>query len=118
MTALKGQLQLLDGAVLRDKAIKQAEDNAKANWLASAFSAVRQCAALKDRFTTDDVWSLVGQDGTHEPRAMGAVMMKAARAGIARPTNTTRQSRRPVCHRRPVTIWQSLVYQGKEESLT
>jgi len=108
----KGQLQLMDGAMLRDDAIGRVEENACPEWLTAAFVAVRRCADNKEWFTTDDVWHLLDCEQPREPRAMGAVMAKAFRTGVAEPSNRTRVSRRPVCHRRPLTIWRSLVYRA------
>jgi hypothetical protein len=43
-----------------------------------------------------------------EPRAIGAMMTNAAKAGVIAPTNRYTPSARPECHRRPVKIWKSL----------
>lgn len=64
-------------------------------------------AAERDYFTTDDVWRVLGQP--LESRAMGAVMQRAARAGVCARTNMTKDSDRPVCHRNTKRVWRSLL---------
>lgn len=91
--------------VARDEAIDRVERHAPVAWRVSALGAVRQIALRARAFTTDDIWDLVGPPP--EPRAMGAVMRRAGRLGIARPTNRTQQSKRPECHARPLRVWES-----------
>ena len=104
------------GALLRDEAIDRVEMHAAEEWRADALRAVEACALARGYFTTDHVWALLEaaeSTGTHEPRAMGAIMRKAANEGYCERTNVTQQSKRPRCHRRPVRVWRSLVYRGK-----
>jgi hypothetical protein len=72
---------------------------------------VKHLARMRPEFTTDDVWEHLFQNDLpmpHEPRALGAVMVAAARARIIAPTDRYTPSARPECHRRPVKIWRSL----------
>jgi len=50
-----------------------------------------------------------GVEGTHEPRAMGAVMRSLARARVIEATDRTVESVRKANHRRPVRVWKSLI---------
>ena len=58
-------------------------------------------------FTTDDVWAAADRWAvtTGEPRALGAVMRRAAKAGLTVATAEYRPSVRPECHARPVRVW-------------
>lgn len=58
----------------------------------------------------DDVWNVLGGCNERiEGRALGAVILKAARMGLCRNTGTYQKSRLPVRHARPIPIWQSLL---------
>jgi hypothetical protein len=75
-----------------------------------AKAAVESLCARGMAFTTDDVWkkmTLVNIQ-TADNRAMGAVMRQAALDGLIRNTYRTKKSTRPVCNRRPITIWQPI----------
>jgi hypothetical protein len=99
--------------VARDEAVARVEEHASADWLAAAATAVGMLAMFYPEFTTDDVWEcLVEVEATHEPRALGPVMMKAARRGLIRKTDRVQNSRRPQCHARPVAVWSSLIHNG------
>jgi len=96
------------GHILKERAIKQVRDNADQDWRNTALAAVRRIALTQPEFTTDDVWvELCETTPAHDPRAMGAVMTDAARAGICRKSDRVRPSERKECHRRPIAIWIS-----------
>jgi hypothetical protein len=98
------------GDLLRDEGIGQAEKNANQTWFNEAMFWVEVVAKYKPEFTTDDVWGWLESDmepGTHDNRAMGAVMRKAQRKGWIEPTDRVRKSTRAVCHSRPVRVWES-----------
>jgi hypothetical protein len=92
----------------RDEAIAQVGKNAPADWFERALEAIARIAALNFYLTTDDVWDKV--DSPPEPRAMGAVMEKARRRGLIKPTDRTQKSRRRECHARPLRVWTSMIY--------
>lgn len=101
---------LFDGQQRRDDAIDRVGEHADTEWKAAVALAIRFCAKTRDAFTTDEVWSLLtGRDATHEPRAMGAMMQEAKRAGVIAPTKEWRESARPECHARPCRVWRSLL---------
>jgi hypothetical protein len=103
------QLDLLAALAARDEALARVEQHANDAWKAEAMRAVVRVARERGRFTTDDVWQALGglDVGTHEPRAMGAVMRQAARNGWVRATDEYVKSGRAACHARPLRVWES-----------
>lgn len=96
------------GELLKQEAIDRVRENADDDWKSEAFCAVFEIAGVKSEFTTDDVWvALGGRCGTHDPRAMGAVMTDAASAGICVKSSRVTPSKRKQCHKRPISIWIS-----------
>jgi hypothetical protein len=94
-----------------DEAVERVDRNADDEWKARALDAVRFVASARPLFTTDAVWWVLGSDvQTHEPRAMGAVMRRAVKAGVCVPTDTYHRSTRAVNHARPLRVWRSLTY--------
>lgn len=95
------------GDALKNQAIGRVLEAAPADWLGTALQAVFWAASRNERFTTDEVWAFEELGQPPEPRAMGAVMKVAEKSGWIEPTRDHRLSRRPVCHRRPLRVWQS-----------
>lgn len=94
------------GLRLKEQGIAQVEANANPAWKQEAHRQVLILAQAGAEFTTDDVWArLEGRQETPEPRAMGAVMLKASRQGVIRMTGQFRQSKRPECHGRRIAVW-------------
>ena len=90
-------------------AITKVERHADPAWLQMADFAVQQLCRTEAEFTTDDVWEWLDRNThlrPHEPRAMGAVMRKAAVVGLIEATQRYVQSRRDECHGRPVAVWR------------
>ena len=103
-------LQEVSGEQLKDEAIDRVGEAADPEWMDAAHSAAMQLVNTRHEFTTDDVWALIPPGmSTPEPRAMGAVMRALARSGFVRNSQRTARSTRPECHRRPLTIWVSLL---------
>lgn len=92
---------------LWDGDIEVAGLNADDGFMDAAFYAVVRVARRNRFFTTDDVWDALGDRGTRENRAMGAVMRKARTENICSPTGNYRPSVRLVAHGRPVRIWEA-----------
>jgi hypothetical protein len=103
--AKKGKA-IVAGDAAKNEAIGRVLDGADPAWVDEALRAVFWVASRKERFTTDDVWEQ-GITSPEEPRAMGAVMRVAESQGWIEPTRDHWLSRRPVCHRRPLRVWQS-----------
>lgn len=99
----------------RDEAINKAENNANPHWKQAAEMAIRSIAVDRNEFTSDDVWLWLHDmaiEMPHEPRALGAMMVRASRQGLIKTTDRVRQSERPECHARPIRIWRSLIVQA------
>lgn len=69
-------------------------------------------------FTTDHVWESLYKAGysTPEPRAMGAVMLAAARADLIVKSRLTTPTNRTAANRRPVAIWLSKTFTHQQET--
>ena len=98
-----------DGQMSLDAALERVGGNADPEWKAAALESVRLCARSLPEFTTDQVWRILSRTdyGTHEPRAMGAIMRQAVSLEWVKPTDRYRTSERPECHKRPVEVWYS-----------
>lgn len=97
----------------RDEAIERVDEHADQDWKVEARQAVLHAAAHRAEFTTDYVWWLLDQREVlppHEPRALGAIMRKAAREGLIQRSDRVVESVRPANHRRPIAVWRSLLY--------
>lgn len=93
-------------------AIAKVESHADPAWMRAARAQVDDLARIYDEFTTDHVWDFLDMPEhpkCREPRAMGAVMRKAAIDGVIATTGRYVNSNRAECHNRPVAIWRSLV---------
>lgn len=93
----------------KEVAISSAYHAAPGYWKVEAFDAVEQLCQKQRFFTADDVWDLVDR-GIPERRALGGVMRKAQFAGLCRSTDRVRKSVSSVNHHRPLTVWESLVF--------
>jgi hypothetical protein len=104
-------------------AMNQVEANAKAAWKELILDIVWDIACETELFTTDEVCiryrSLPKETrpDTHEWRALGPQMSKAAKLGYIIKTPYTRPStdgaRR---HAAPLQIWRSLIFGGKKHA--
>lgn len=70
--------------------INNADRGADPDWKERAFGAALRVCVTKDEFTADDVWEELGETPTTATTptsaAMGPVMLRLKRAGIARAT--------------------------------
>jgi hypothetical protein len=103
------QLDLLLGEANKADAMQRVWDHANDHWKHLAYDAVRQLARTRQWFTTDDVWQLLAASNaaTREHRAMGPVMLRAAKAGLIAKTDRVLPTTRPSANCRPVAIWLS-----------
>jgi hypothetical protein len=108
---MKEQLDLFDakgGIADRDEAIERVNANADPEWKRHANIIVRELAQTRQPFTTDAVWRELivrGIEGPHEPRAMGAIMIKLQKIGVIKALEDHRPSAWRLCHRRPKQLW-------------
>jgi len=95
----------------RDEALRRVQEGpGKDEWIKAAKWTVLEVALTHKEFTTDEVWAtgLPACPGTN--RALGPVMMAAAKAKVIERTPYTRDSKKVVSHARPVRVWESLVW--------
>jgi hypothetical protein len=111
MTEYRGEgesLPLFDGIAARDEALGRVEEAAPEEWKMAARRAILRLARTRPTLTTDDVWRALDGHVPPEPRALGAIMRQSS--DILLRTERTVNSTRPECHRRPVRVWESLIY--------
>jgi hypothetical protein len=103
---------MIDGVARKKASMQQVDDNASLAWKREADKAALRAARVCEYLTSDDVVKLIPPSArTHEWRAMGPVMQRAARAGmIVKADMPGRNSNRPALHASPRTVWKSLVY--------
>lgn len=91
-----------------------AQAHADAEWKKDAYNAVKWCAAHYKEFSTNEVWDRLqaSTSSTHEHRAMGPVMMRAARRGLVTNTNRVVTSKIPYQHGRKVALWRSCIHKS------
>jgi hypothetical protein len=96
-----------------DEALNRVDANADEEWKTTALRAVGWLSMTQDRFTTDDVWAVLvdREEATHEPRALGPIMLRARKLGYIAGTNDYVLSMRPECHRNPKKVWRSLLFE-------
>lgn len=85
----------------------------KDDWIKAAKWALYEVALSTREFTTDAIWAT----GLPEPpsgssRALGPVMLAAARAGVVQITDRTRPTTKKKSHAQPLRIWISNVWTG------
>lgn len=98
----------------KERAIAQALAGTDVPWRERVLCHIETLAHLRPTVTTDEVWAMVGDWTVKEPRALGALMREAARRGWIVATDSYRPSERIECHRRPVRVWRSQVFDGRE----
>jgi hypothetical protein len=98
----------------RDLGMERAERGASPEWRETMFELVEQVARQHPTFTTDGVfealWNIPEDERptTPEGRALGPVMIRAAKAGICSKADMpARLSRRRSRHAAPLNVWRS-----------
>lgn len=104
------QLSITDALEQRAQAIQHVDEHADPDWKDQALAAVRQVCESRADFHVDDIWTLTDLPSTREDRALGPVMLRAARLGWCRKTDRVRPSARSHGSGKPV--WESLLYTG------
>ena len=99
--------------------MSRADRHANAAWKYAADVATLEAALDLQELTADDVVQRMDPTvDTHEWRALGPVLTRAAKAGwIEKANGKTKNCERANCHSAPLTVWRSLVYQGGEDEL-
>jgi hypothetical protein len=82
--------------------------DAQPDWAEQAFEAIKQLAKRGTQFTSEDVLAITGlpsgEVGQHKNNASGAIMNKAARAGIIRKVGYG-TAKRKASHGAVIAIW-------------
>ena len=87
-------------------------DHEEEGWSERAFQLLRNYAVSHYTFMTEDVreWAhRIGLPKPPDPRAWGAVTLRAAKAGLI-VVECYRKTRIPPAHATPRPVWRSLVY--------
>lgn len=96
----------------RDAGIEQGDDNADPDWKNVMYEILLEVARRKPEFSSDDCFMAAAErvmPETHDRRAMGAVMQRAAREGVCKKINKTVMSARKSLHASPIQVWRSLL---------
>jgi hypothetical protein len=107
-----------DGEKGKAGGMNRAERGANPKWKLAAAIAVADAAKQLPKLTTDDVLTFIDPNVcTHEMRALGPVMRNAAKDGwIVQAYELPKKcATRPSNHRRPLTVWKSLVFKGRSD---
>jgi hypothetical protein len=89
-----------------------------AEWKQRAYMAVIACAEAMREFVCDDIWQFLAVEDRPplwpKPRALGPVVLKAAREGFIRRTDRTKLTNNVARHGSPVPVWESLTQVGRD----
>ncbi len=88
-------------------ALDKVEAGTEPGWRAQAIDIVRRVCQAKADFFCDDIWA-AGLPPTNNDKALGPIMMFAARQGWCKKTDRVRPSIRSHYSGKPV--WESLLY--------
>jgi hypothetical protein len=83
-------------------------ENAGTVWTVQTLEAIRQVALTHSEFTVEDLDGLI--PATYDLRAVGGVMLEAARRGYCRKLGWVGSGSKR--HGRPLRLWASLIYEG------
>lgn len=99
------------------EAMEQISENTSPAWRNAAEQAVYRTCAAKPFFLVDDVWTeferVDGEfayQGVHDKRAMGPLVISAAKAGWCESTKTAQHSSIAGNHGNLRTVWKSKIY--------
>lgn len=116
------ELQLtLDGALAdlsRIDALQRVDDHADPDWREVAYQCVLAVARRCATFTTDEVIDELASHpsvSTHEGRALGPVMMRAARNNVIVATDQFVNSEAVSRHKAPKRVWASLIIDQRSD---
>jgi len=97
--------------------MERVAEHADSAWKLAMETAVIATARQMPRFTADDCFVTLYRQNptppeTHDRRALGPIMLAAAKAGICRKDDATPwiPTRRRSRHAAPLQVWRSLIY--------
>jgi hypothetical protein len=106
--------EYIEARKARDEGMTRADENSDELWKRDMAICLREVCAMKSLFTSDDVFNLAREKGlssdTHDRRAFGPIMMRAAKDGLVVKENcAARPSSRKSLHGSPRAVWRSLI---------
>ena len=108
---MRETFSITDSLRARDEAIQLAEAGRTQKWRDDAYQAVERCARERQYLISDDCWRYMQpRQRKGEARALGAILLKAQRAGMITGTNEYRQTARVSAHAARVRVWRSNVF--------
>lgn len=110
-TRMQQQADELEAVRRRDQALTQVADAADPNWMAAAWDAVVEYLRTHETLFVDDFWAETRLQRPKESRALGPVILRAAREGIMKKSGQFRKSSASNMTEKPV--WTSLIHQPK-----
>jgi DNA polymerase len=102
------QADELDAARRRDQALTLVADAADPTWMSAAWDALVVYLRTHETFFSDDFWAGTSLERPKESRALGPVVLRAARQGLMRKSGEFRKSAASNMTEKPV--WKSLIY--------
>lgn len=108
-----------EGRKLRDEGMRLVDEHADELWKRDMTALLREVLETLPIFTTDDVFDLARAKGvtstTRDRRALGPIVMRAAKAGLCAKVNCApRPSNRKELHASPLSVWRSLICQRSQ----
>jgi alkylhydroperoxidase family enzyme len=98
------------GRAAREAAMAQVAAHASSAFRQAALQVIWQVVHTHATFTADDIWRTLTTP-TQDNRALGPALRVAQLRGWCAPTARTRKTDRVTNHRRPLTVWESALYQ-------
>lgn len=99
-----------------EEAMQRAEHLSGPDFKVAMLEAIRQVAKRMLYFRADHVWQelgMVGDGKRDNGSGLGPMLRRACKLGIIRAADHQR-SQRPSTHGRPLTMWQSLIFEGDQ----
>lgn len=93
------------------RAIARGLEGADPAWREAAREAIYKTCVLRQEFCADDVWEVGNLPDTRDNRALGGLILEAARNGwCVRVPGKTVPTRNRRAHMSPSTVWSSRIY--------
>jgi len=104
-----------ESVAAKREGMQRVADHAEPGWGDQMLDLVKVVCRCQRQFTADDVFVQAAALGiakaTHDRRAFGPVMMRAAKAGwCVKADCAPRNSARKSCHAGAMTVWDSLLF--------
>ena len=110
----KREAGLIEGIARRDGALVRGARKADPAWIADAQKAIRKTATDLPEFIVDHVFERMDFTlSTHDDRAIGSLILEAAREGVIERTERFIPSFRAKHHACPRRVWRSRIYWRK-----